>query len=375
MHKSLRALAAFVALTLFSAPAMAADTIKIGVAGAHSGDLAAYGVYALRASQLVADQYNAKGGLLGKQIELVAQDDQCKPELATNAGTKLISDGVVATIGHSCSGATLAALPVYANAKIVTVSPSATTPSLTLSGQHPYFFRTIPHDLDQARLAADFVTGKLAAKKIAIIHDNGDYGKGYAEAVRTNIGNRAPIVLFEAVNPDAVDFSAVVRKLRRNMAEVVVFGGYHPTAAKLIQQMRRERITIPMVGPDGLKDAAFIRMAGAQAEGVYASQPQDTSNLEAHKAAHKLHVEKYNSEPGIFFYNAFAATQALFNAIEKSGSTDTQKVMDALHKEFVETPLGNIRFNERGDTVGVGLSMYQVQKGEFVELEDRIMLN
>ncbi len=375
MHKSLCTIVAFVTLVLFSVPVMAADTIKIGVAGAHSGELAAYGIPSLRAALLVAEQYNAKGGVLGKQIEIISQDDQCKPEMATNASTKLIFDGAVAVMGHICSGATVAALPIYTNAKIIAVSPTATTPFLTMNGEYPYFFRTIPHDLLQARLASNFIIDKLGKKRIAFIHDNGDYGKGYTEAVRTNVGSRAEIVLFEAVNPDAIDFSSVVRKIRRNKADVLVFGGYHPTAAKLIQQMRRERITIPMVGPDGLKEPAFIRMAGAQAEGVYTSQPQDTSNLEAYQLAHKLHVEKYNAEPGSFFYNAFAATQALVNAIEKSGSTDTQKIMDALRKELVETPLGSIRFNEQGDPVGTGLSMYQVQNGDFVELEERIMMD
>jgi ABC-type branched-chain amino acid transport systems, ATPase component len=102
---------------------MAADSIKIGVAGAHSGDLASYGVPSLNAAKVVIAEVNAKGGVLGRQIELVAQDDQCKPELATNAATKLISEKVNVVMGHICSGATKATLPLYTEAKIVSMNP------------------------------------------------------------------------------------------------------------------------------------------------------------------------------------------------------------------------------------------------------------
>lgn len=378
MNKCLSLAAGLLAVTLCT-PAHAADTIKIGVAGAHSGDLASYGQPSLNAARLVIDDYNAKGGVLGKMLEIVAQDDQCKPEMATNAATKIVSDGVTVVMGHICSGATKASLPIYNDAKVVSMSPSATTPVLTLSGENPYFFRTIANDLDQARLASVFIKDKLKIKKIAMLHDNGDYGKGYVEAVREQLkaaGADTEVVLFEAINPDAVDFSASVRKLRRSGAELLVFGGYHPTASKLVQQIKRERMNVAFLGPDGLKDDAFIAMGGADAEGVYASYPKDTSKLPAYIKAHDDHVKKYNAEPGAFYYNGYSATQALVNAIEKAGTaTDVPKIMEALRTEYVDTPTGKLRFNARGDAAGMSLSIYQVQNGKYVELEDTITLD
>ena len=158
---------------------------------------------------------NAKGGVLGKKIELVAQDDQCKPELATNAATKLISDKVVAIMGPICSGATNASLPMYESANIISISPTATTPALTLEGKHPLFLRTVANDNAQAQLTSSYIIEVLKAKKVAYLHDNGEYGKGFAQQNR-GILEKAGVetVLFEAVTPDAVDFSAVVRKLR-----------------------------------------------------------------------------------------------------------------------------------------------------------------
>lgn len=376
MKKGIASICAALGLALLAMPAMAADTIKIGVPGAHSGDLASYGLPSLNAARLVVDDYNAKGGLLGKQVEVIAQDDQCKPEMATNAATKLISEKVSVVMGHICSGATKASLPIYKDSKIVSMSPSATTPMLTHSGENPYFFRTIANDNDQAQLSSDFIINKLGAKKVAILHDNGDYGKGYAQTNKDLLekSGKVEVVLFEAVNPDAVDFSAAVRKMRRNGAEILIFGGYHPTASKLVQQMKRERVTIPVIGPDGLKDEAFVKMAGADSEGVYTTYPSDTSKLPEYIKARDQHVKKFGAEPGSFYYNAYSATQALLNAIEKAGSTETAKIVDALHNNFVDTPSGKLKFNNRGDAAGVGLSIYQIKDGKFVELDHKLIL-
>ena len=173
-------LAAFLTAASPGSP-FAADAIKLGVAGAHSGDLASYGLPTVKAAELVVNAINAKGGVLGRQVELLVEDDVCKPEVATNTAAKLVSQNVNAVIGHICSGATKAALGIYKDAKIIVISPSATNPDLTQSGQYPNFYRTIASDDTQARLEVDFAIGKLKVKKIAVLHDKGDYGKGLAE--------------------------------------------------------------------------------------------------------------------------------------------------------------------------------------------------
>ncbi len=377
MNKGKSLLLAGLTMALLSTPAFAADVIKLGVPGAHSGDLASYGLPTWNAANILAEEYNAKGGIMGKKIEVVAQDDQCKPEMATNAATKLVSDEVDIIVGHICSGATKAALPIYNNAKIVSMSPSATTPGLTTSKENPYFFRTIANDNVQARLSSAFVVDKLNAKKVAIIHDNGEYGKGFADTNKELLekAGKVEIVLFEAVNPDAVDYSATVRKLRREKADVLIFGGYHPTASKLVQQMARDNVRIPFVAPDGVKDDTFIKMAGKDAEGVYASTSSDTSSLKVYQEAREKHLKKYNAEPGAFFYNAYAAAQVLLNAVEVAQSTDSDKIMEVLRTKRLDTPAGNIMFSEIGDPLGVGLSMYEVKNGKYVETDYKITID
>lgn len=351
------------------------DTIKIGAQGAHSGDLASYGTPSLYAVKIVADEVNANGGINGKMVEVISQDDQCKPELGTSAATRIISDKVDAVVGPICSGATTASLPLYENANIITISPTATTPALTEDGKHPLFFRTVAKDNAQAELSSRFMLDKLKAKKIAYLHDNGDYGKGFVDYNRERMEKGgAETVLFEAVTPDAVDFTAVVRKLRRAKPDIVVFGGYQPVASKLVQQMRRDRLMTPFIGPDGVKDETFLKMTGKDAEGVYATYPKDTTTLPAYQKAREAYEKNYGGTPGFGYYNAYAATQALLSALGKTGSNDAKLLSEALRTNNVETPIGSIHFNDKGDAAGMALSIYQVKDGKFVELEDESLV-
>ena len=256
------------------------DTIKIGIAGAHSGDLASYGLPTVKAAEMVINDLNTSGGINGKRIELLIEDDVCKPEVATNTATKLVSQGVHIIIGHICSGATKAALPIYRDSNILVVSPSATNPALTQSGEYPNFFRTIASDDAQAKTEVDFAINVIGAKKIAVIHDKGDYGKGLAEFAKTFIeqSDKAEVVLYEGVTPGAVDYSAVVQKIERSEADAVIFGGYHPEASKIITQMRKKRLDTTFISDDGVKDDTFIKVAGNYAEGVYATGPSDVTS-------------------------------------------------------------------------------------------------
>jgi branched-chain amino acid transport system substrate-binding protein len=348
-----------------------AGTLKLGVAGPHSGDLASYGIPTIKAAELVVKDINAKGGVLGMKVELVVEDDVCKPEVATNTATKLASEKVRIVLGHICSGATKAALGIYKDEKMVTMSPSATNPALTQSGDYPNFFRTIASDDAQAQLEVAFALDKLGLKKIAVLHDKGDYGKGLAEFAKTYLekDSRATVVLYEGITPGAVDYSAIVQKIKRSKAEAVIFGGYHPEASKIITQMKKKRMKTIFISDDGVKDDTFIKVAGKYAEGVYATGPMDVSSNPMAIAANKAHQEAYGSDPGAFYLNAYAAALALLNAVEQAGSTDYDAVTKALRTKYVETPLGKIKFDDRGDAIGVGFSMYQVKNGKYVELK------
>lgn len=358
----------FICLTL-SGLSLAADTIKIAVAGAHTGDLASYGIPHVKAAELVVKKVNAQGGVLGKPVELIIQDDACKPELATNAATKVVGDGAHFVIGHTCSGATKAALGIYKESKTICISPSATNTELTLSGDYPNFYRTIAYDDAQAQLQVNFAVNILKVKTVACLHDKGDYGKGQSELAKKYFEAAGiEVVLFEGVTPNAVDYSAIVQKIKRNKPDLVLWGGYHPEASKIVGTMRRKKMKTLFLGADGIKDDTFIKVAGVYGEGVYATGPKDVSKNEMTSIANDEHKQAYGEDPGPFFIEAYSATLAILNAIEKAGSTDYDAVSAALKSEYVDTPLGKIKFDDKGDAMGVGFSTYRVQNGVYKEL-------
>ena len=374
LNLSKKLIAASAGLMLVAAAPVAGfaqDTIKLGVVGPHSGDLASYGLPSVNAAKILAEQINAAGGINGKKIELLVEDTVCDAKTATDVATKLVSDGAQIVLGGICSGSTKAALPIYKDSGILVMSPSATNPALTQSGDYDNFFRTIAPDDAQAQLDVDFALDKLGYTKIAVVHDKGDYGKGFAEFAKKFLeeSGKAEVVLFEGVTPGAVDYSAIVQKIKKSGAEAVMFGGYHPEASKIITMMKKKRLKADFISDDGVKDITFIKVAGEYAEGAYASGPMDTSSNPLSQAAVAAHKAEYNADPGAFYENAYSAVLAMANAVEKAGSTDLDALKKALQSEKVETPVGTISFDERGDAIGVGFSVYQVQDGTFVELK------
>ena len=221
----------------------------------------------------------------------------------------------------------------------------------------------------QAKLGVDFTVNTLGAKNIAVIHDKGDYGKGYAEYAKKYLEETpgVEVALFEGITPGAVDYSAIVQKIAQSGADAVMYGGYHPEASKIVTQMRKKMMDIPFISDDGVKDVTFIKVAGEYAEGVYASGPMDVSDLPMYKEAVEAYKAKYNEDPGAFYKEGYAAALALLNAIEKAGSTDYEAIKKALRSEYVDTPVGKISFDDKGDAIGVGFSMYKVVNGEYVE--------
>ena len=165
------------------------------------------------------------------------------------------------------------------------------------------------------------------------------------------------------------DYSAVIQKIKMSGAEAIIYGGYHPEASKLVTLLRKKKMDITFISDDGVKDVTFIKVAGEYAEGVYATGPKDVSKNPLAISANEAHKKAFQSDPGAFYLNAYTAALALLNAIEKAGSTDYDAVTKALKNEYVDTPLGKISFDERGDTIGAGFSMYQVQDGKYVEVK------
>lgn len=362
-------LSAMLVLMTFAGTGMAQNTVKIGVSSPFSGDLASYGIPVKKAVDLAVKTINDAGGVRGLQLEVVAEDDVCDANTATSVATKLVTAKVNVVIGHLCSSATKAALPIYKSANIAVISPASTNTDLTMSGENPHFLRTIAHDAAQADLQVAFAI-KMGAKKVAVLHDKGDYGKGLANLAKAGFEKaNVEVALFEGLTPGAVDYSAVVRKVRRAKVDTVIFGGYHPEASKIITQARKKKVKANFISGDGVKDPSFLKIAGKYSEGYYASAPMDTSKLAMAQSVSEAYKAAYNEDPGTFSLQAYAAVLTIARAIETAGVTDFGPVLNGLRSNKVETPLGTINFDERGDVLGTGFTMYQAKGGMFVEAQ------
>ena len=349
------------------------EPFRMGYGGALLGDLAAYGKSGFYGLEYAVLKTNAAGGLAGRQIEIIQEDDGCDPALAATAATKLAGSGVKVVLGHTCSGATNSALSVYGS-NMLLVSPSATEVSLTESGRNPYFFRTIMRDDAQADLQVEFIK-KRGFKKVAILHDKGDYGKALADRAKAGF-DAGPagvqVVLFEGVTSGQPSYDPVIAKLRSTGAEALLWGGYYADASKLATQMRDKNVKTIIIGADGLNNEEYVKMAGQAAEGTFATGPADLSknSSPAIAAALEDHQKRHSEEIGPYFFYAAGAAEALFAAIEKAGGdADLEAIKKNLQENTVETVIGPVRFDAKGDIIGAKATMYEIKNGQFVEVE------
>jgi branched-chain amino acid transport system substrate-binding protein len=347
------------------------ETIKIGFGGALLGNLASYGLSNFYGVEYAVLKANAEGGILGKQVEIIREDDGCDPALASSAATKLMGSGLKLVLGHTCSGATRSALSVYGS-NVLTISSSATEVSLTEDGQNPFFFRTTPRDDAQSSLWVKLLQAK-GFKKIAILHDKGDYGKALADLAKAELDAAkdlgVEIVLFEGVTSGQVSYDSIISKVKNSEAEALLWGGYYNDASKLAIQMRNKKVNTIIIGADGLYDPRYVDMAGEAAEGSFATGQVDMSQNPMAMAAFEDHQKRHSEDTGTYFLYSAGAAQALLSAIEKAGSTtDLAAIKKHLNEDTVETAMGPIRFDEKGDVVGAGFKMYEIKGGKFVEV-------
>lgn len=348
--------------------------IMLGVTGPYSGDLAPYGIPTAEAAKLIVEKVNEAGGVQGRQIKLIVEDDICDPNQATLVANKLIADGVVAVIGPICSGATASAMGTYESENVPVISPSATNPDLTLD--YPNFFRTIAGDDKQGVRQAEFLVNTLNAKKIAVIHDQQDYGKGLADGAMVNLEKLGvEIVLYEGITAGAVDYSAIVSKIINAKVDALVYGGYDADGSKLITQLKAKSFAGDIVVGDGFKGEQFLKLAGAAAEGVYATGPKDYTQTEAYKNAVSEYKEMNSgNEPGTFYSEGYAATMILVELLKEVNLSDMkttqQEILDMLSsgKSF-DTSVGTISFDKDGNSVGTGFNVYKVVDGSFMTVE------
>ncbi len=335
-------------------PGFAQETIKIGAFGPMTGGAAGYGQSEKEAIDLVAEEVNAAGGLLGKKIQVIYGDDAGKPEQAVSVVKSFITrDQVLVVLGSISSPASMAASQVTGQEKVPQIIIAGTAARITLQG-NPWVFRSPVPDTKLAGDLADFVNEKFPrVKRLAAIYVNDDFGKGgvvgFTErAKRYGI----QIVADEKYTRGDLDYTAQLTKIRAaNPGGLLEWSRYHE-AALIAKQLKQMGIRLPHFGSDGNAHPKYIELGGDAVEGVmYATHfsPATSAHLPvARRLVEKLKT-KYNKEPDFVHSEAYDAMLVVVDAIKRARSLDRQKIRDAIAATDIAGTRGRIRFDKNGD--------------------------
>ncbi|MGQ9367509.1 branched-chain amino acid ABC transporter substrate-binding protein [Azospirillum sp. ST 5-10] len=357
-------LAAAVGAALLSAPAAAAEPIRIGMAAPLSGSSAAIGHQMLNGTRQAVADINAAGGVLGRPLELLTEDDVCDPGQAVAVANRLVGEEVVAVIGHYCSGASIPASDVYADAEIVQISPGSTNPAFTERGLDNVF-RVCGRDDQQAAVAAAYVAERFKGEKVAVSHDMSPPGVTLATIFRENLERAGvPVVFDESINLGELDFSALVTKLKHAGATVLYHSAYHKEAGLIVRQAAEQSLKLRLVSNDDLNVPDFWAITGAAGDGALFTFQADVSrNPQAKPVVERLHAA--GSDATGYTLYAYAAVQAWASAVTATGATDFAAVMPALRKGPHDTVIGKVSFDTKGDVTNPAYRVYEWRDGRY----------
>jgi len=330
--------------------ASATGPIKIGVAGPKTGKEAKNGQDLIEGTTLAVDEWNAKGGVLGRKLEVVVRDDEALAKNASTVSAELIDAGVAAVIGHFNTDCTIPASENYKEAGIPMITPASTNPKVTDRG-YANVFRICGRDDQQGATAADFVAGVLKLKKVAILDDRSGYGKGLADAFEKSLGGRVQVVSHDGFDKESDNFRPYLTKIKEAGAELIYFGGIYHQAVPIIQQARDMGLAAPLMSGDGVHgyQEAFIDKLGPLAEGTYTTFA-DVTKAPGYAEFTRKYKERFKTESGPYAIYSYSAAIAVLESIKAAGSTDGAKVSAAIHAGAFDTPLGKVKFDAKGDT-------------------------
>ena len=344
--------------------------IAIGFFGALTGDSANLGINEYNGMKLAISQFNKANP--DCQVKETHYDSEGSPDKAPALAQQAINDkNTVALVGPAFSGESKAADPLFNEAGLPIITASATNPKLSTNGWK-IFHRAVGNDAAQGPAAATYITKDLGAKKVAVLDDGSEYGKGLADIVRAKVTGAGATVTSDQLDPKASDFSSSVNKIKGAGAEAVFFGGYYAAAGLLAKQLKDAGVTAKFIAPDGSDDPGFITAAGqAAAEGAVLTAPaapiEKVTGGADFSAAYKA---ASGAEVGLYSVEAYDSANAILDAI-KNGATTRSAINTYLGTKTDWKGLSKeMKFDSNGELAGtVTVYAYQVQGGKIVGLK------
>lgn len=347
------------------------QTIKIGSVAPLTGPIAHLGKDNESGVKLAVDDLNAQGvNINGQKIkfEVVSEDDQADPKIATQVAQRMVDQKVSAIIGHLNSGTTIPASKIYADAGIPQISPSSTNPAYTMQG-FKTAFRDIANDIQQGQALGNFAADTLKVKTVAVIDDRTAYGQGIAdEFVKAFEAKGGKVVKREFTTNNATDFMAILTSIKGEKPDLIMFGGMDAQAGPMVKQMKALDIQAKLLGADGIQSPEFIKLAGDAAEGQYASSVGMPKDKMPGFAKFNAEFQKKYGQVQIYSPYSYDATMILVDAMKRANSTDPAKFAPELDKTNYNGVTGNIQFDGKGDIKNGVVTVYEVKGNQWATL-------
>src|SRR5712671_251867 len=350
--------------------------IKIGEVGSMTGTEATFGISSDRGIQLRVKEVNGAGGIKNRQIQIIALDDQGKPEEAATAATRLISsEHVVALLGEVASTRSMFMADKAQPAKVPMVSPSSTNPKVTDKGD--YIFRACFIDPFQGYVMAKFATDNLKLKKFAMLKDvRNDYSVGLAQNFEENVKKfGGHMVATESYSNGDVDFKAQLTNMKASQPDALYVPGYYTDVGLVARQAREVGITKPLLGGDGWDSEKLYEIGGTALEGSYFSNHYSVDDP---SPAIQEFVTKFKKEyggqlPDSLAAQAYDASGMLFDAMKRAGDLNGPAIRDALAQtKDYKGVTGDITMDEKRNASKPAVVL-RVGKGGKYEFSGRIM--
>lgn len=343
------------------------NTVKIAYEGPLSGDNVALGENMQNGVQLAIKQAN-KSGDLDFELEYVAADDQGLPDKAPTAAQKVIDDpDVKAVVGPAFSGPTNSASPLYAETGLVTVTPSATNPTLTDEANgFTSLLRAVPNDNMQGKAMGDFFSKKIGAKKVYLIDDKTDYGVGLSKVAEETLKAAGVSVVKKSVPQKTPDYSATAKDVVNSKADGLIYAGYYQDLAPFAKKLSDAGFKGAAISGDGSNDAKFVELAGSASENWYLTCPCTDSTVETGtKKFAEDYQKEFNRAPGTYSAEAYDVANMIISEIKKAGGdVEREALRDALAKTSYKGLTKTFSFDKSGEFKGTDVFIYQVKSGK-----------
>ncbi|WP_198417665.1 branched-chain amino acid ABC transporter substrate-binding protein [Cryobacterium fucosi] len=345
--------------------------IKLAMVIPISGSSAPTGAYMRNGAQMAVDEINKDGGVLGgRQLELDVEDEACDAQQSVAGANKAVSNGAVVSVGGYCSGATLPEIPIFQKADIPMIIPAANSQDLVKQNANNVFM--INGTGKQQSTAALTFIKKQGFATVALVDDNTSYSKDINTETRSQIEADGTVkaVLSTSVTAGESDYSAVVRDIMGANPSLVYWTGYYQEGGLIINQLKNAGFAGKIMVADGSVDPSLAQIAGAGAEGVYATMTQTPETLKGAEDWIANYKKAFKSDPGPYSTQSYDAVRLAAKAIDDAKSTDGKAIIKALEAiDGFQMFSGPLKFTPERTLSSGGFVILAIKGGKFV-LED-----